>query len=58
MGQHICLGLILRKDLLLKYVNISLFLGKIKNKKKLKVGGGGGKSPIKKKKLLKRFFCN
>lgn len=40
MGQHICLGLILKKDLLLKYMNISLFLGKIKNfKKKLKVGG-------------------
>lgn len=33
MGQHICLGLILRKDLLLKYVNISFFRKK-KNKRK------------------------
>lgn len=37
MGQCICLGLILRKDLLLKYVNIS-FLGKKKRKTKKKWG--------------------
>lgn len=43
MGQHICLGLILRKDLLLKYVNISFFRGK-------KVGGGRDKSCGRKKK--------
>jgi len=34
MGQRICLGLILRKDLLLKYMNIS-FLEKKKRKKKV-----------------------
>lgn len=39
MGQHICLGLILRKDLLLKYVNISFF----RKKKKIEEKSGGRK---------------